>query len=67
MPYPFEPNLEVMSPENLRKFLEQARDSNSRDRNDLASPETNIPPEETNCSEGWRERGNRHQLSTKTL
>ena len=56
MPYPFEPDLEVMSPENLRKFLERARDSNCQDRNDLTCQETNFVPKETNYPGGWEEK-----------
>ena len=57
MPYPFEPNLKAMSPENLRKFLGDNKDSNCPlNRNDLNIMETNFVPKETNCSEGWGEK-----------
>ena len=55
--YPFEPNLKAMSPENLRKFLGDNKDSNCPlDRNDLKSSETNFASKETYCSEGWGEK-----------
>ena len=47
MPYPFEPNLRAMSPENLRKFLANTGDSNSSlDRIDIEGKETNLTPKE---------------------
>ena len=48
MPFPFEPNLKAMSPENLRKFLANTRDSNCLlDRTDTASEESDLASKES--------------------
>ena len=48
MPYPFEPNLEAMSPENLRMYLARIGDSNWDDEE---TDFNSVMEEETNCEE----------------
>ncbi len=51
MPYPFEPNLEVMSPDNLRKHLAMIRDSSWDDWDNRETDSNVVMEEETNCEE----------------
>jgi hypothetical protein len=51
MPYPFEPSLEAMNPENLRKHLARIGESNWDDWDNRETDLNVVIEEETNCEE----------------